>query len=405
MRENRQRREAGMGGQTPVLMTDGRTRPVHALRAADRVYGSRMDGRYRRYVITEVVEHRRVHGPAHLIVLQDGTRLIAGEDQSLLSERGWKYVTGTEQGAGRRPHLTPNNSLMGVGRFAAGPQDDLDYRRGYLCGMIRGDGQIGHYPQGPSNAPSTVLHRFRLALADFEALERSRRYLTGFGVVTQEFLFSEATAARREVKAIRAQSAAAVARVEDLIRWPSPVPPEWRKGFLAGVFDAEGSCSRGILRITNSDPRILHMITDCLSHFGFRAVREGPRTPANLPVTVVRLTGGLRERLRLFHIAGPAITRKTSIEGIALKSDAPLGIASLTALGSRVPLHIVTTGTGDIIADGIISSARPAGQAAASGRAAPESAAWVPDAGVSVRWTVRPVRAGARWGRRTRSAS
>ena len=34
---------------------------------------------------------------------------------------------------------------MGTGAFARRPADSADYRRGYLCGMIRGDGHLGSY--------------------------------------------------------------------------------------------------------------------------------------------------------------------------------------------------------------------------------------------------------------------
>ena len=37
--------------------------------------------------------------------------------------------------------------------------------------------------------------------------------------------------------------------ITDLIAWPEWPTDEWRKGFLAGVFDAGGSCSGGILRL------------------------------------------------------------------------------------------------------------------------------------------------------------
>ena len=45
----------------------------------------------------------------------------------------------------RRPHLTLNDSLLGIGAFPAGPTVDTDYRRGYLCGVIRGDAHLGSY--------------------------------------------------------------------------------------------------------------------------------------------------------------------------------------------------------------------------------------------------------------------
>ncbi len=40
-----------------------------------------------------------------------------GGDHRFLTERGWKYITGTAQGRLRRPHLTTGNKLMGTGAF------------------------------------------------------------------------------------------------------------------------------------------------------------------------------------------------------------------------------------------------------------------------------------------------
>jgi DNA repair photolyase len=50
----------------------------------------------------------------------------------------------------------------------------------------------------------------------------------------------------------------------------------------------------------------------------------------------------------------PAISRKRDIEGTALKSNADLRVASIEPLGIR-KLFDITTGTGDFIADGVVS--------------------------------------------------
>ena len=69
----------------------------------------------------------------------------------------------------------------------------------------------------------------------------------------------------------------------------------------------------------------------------------------------VRIRGGLKERLRFFHLTDPAIRRKCDIEGTALKSDAKLGVVAIEPLGRAMPLYDITTGTGDFIANGVVS--------------------------------------------------
>ncbi len=291
-------------GDTPVLMADGRTRPMAQLRVGDAIYGTVRRGSYRRYVTTTVLAHWQTVKPAYRVTLADGTSLITSEDHRFLTGRGWKHVTGTEHGSGRRPHLTTNSELLGVGAFAEPPKESPDYRRGYLCGMIRGDG---------------------LALIDSEALDRTTRYL-----------------AHEQVCAI-----------QWLIEWPAAPSLDWRKGFLAGIFDAEGSCSRGILRISNTDPSIIGWTKSCLASLGFDVAVE-PTTGAN-GLTVLRLRGGLKERLRFFHSTDPAITRKRTIDDVAIKSDARLRVVSIAPLGLDLPLYDITTGTGDFIANGVVS--------------------------------------------------
>ncbi|MGH2702188.1 MAG: radical SAM protein, partial [Actinomycetota bacterium] len=197
------------------------------------------------------------------------------------------------------------------------------------------------------------VHRFRLALTDFEALRRADEYLKDRGIVTQEFVFQEAVGAQRSLRAIRSSARAAVASIQELVLWPRAATDEWCRGFLAGIFDAEGSYSRGILRISNTDAAILDQIEVCLRRFGFPLTREVRRQAK--PVTYVRLTGGVVQHLRFFHTVDPAITRKRSIEWQAIKNKARLRVVSIEPLKTRVPLYDITTGTGDFIADGVVS--------------------------------------------------
>jgi DNA repair photolyase len=341
------------GGDTPILLADGRTRRLADLRAGDRIVGTERDGRYRRYVDTEVVAHWSTVKPAYRVTLEDGTELVVSGDHRFLTNRGWKFVTGAERGPDRRPHLTTANELLGTGRFSTPPEETADYRRGYLCGVIRGDGTVASRKYMRRGGAAWTHHFFRLALVDLEALRRARRYLDDADVETGEFAFQRAAGGRRAVSAIRTQRRAGVERIRELIGWPLGPSDDWRKGFLAGIFDAEGSCGREALRIANTDRRVLDWTTASMRQFGFDIVEEVSGGENGL--TYIRLRGGLRERLRFFHTTDPAITRKRTITGTALKSDAHTRVVSIEPLGVAMPLYDITTGTGDFIADGVVS--------------------------------------------------
>jgi DNA repair photolyase len=339
--------------ETPILMGDGSTRPIAELRPGDSIYGTRRNGWYRRYVRTTVRAHWSVIKPGYRLTLEDGTALVAGADHRFLTERGWKFVTGAELGPLCRPHLTTNNKLMGVGRFAAAPQHDDDYRRGYLSGLIRGDGMPGRYWY-PRTGGGQHQHHFRLALCDTEALTRAEGWLRLADVATSRFEFC-AGGTRQSMQAIRTHARPSVERIREIIVWPGDATRSWRLGFLAGIFDAEGSFSEGCLRISNTDPEIIACMVDSLRLFGFGFAVEHLPHLTRKTIDVVRVTGGLREHLRFFHTVDPAIMRKRDIQGQAVRSEAELKVISIEPLPGAMRLYDISTGTEDFIANGVVS--------------------------------------------------
>jgi DNA repair photolyase len=342
-----------VAGETPILMADGRTRPLAEVRTGDAIYGTVREGSYRRYVITEVLAHWQTVKPAYRITLEDGTSLFASGDHRFLADRGWKYVTGTECGANRRPHLTLQSKLVGTGSFAEPPKQSADYRRGYLCGMIRGDVNLGNYSYDRQGRTSGDMYRFRLALTDTETLDRTRDYLAQMGIAVSECQFADGSDGRKPMVAIRTYARDQVQSIESLIQWPATPGPDWHKGFLAGIFDAQGSYSGGILRISSTDQEIIGWTISSLRSLRFDVAVDRTSNPDGL--RYVRFRGALKEQLRFFHTTDPAITRKRSIAGTAIKGDAKLRVTAIEPLGLDLPMFDITTGTGDFIANGVVS--------------------------------------------------
>jgi DNA repair photolyase len=342
-----------LAGDTNVLMADGRQVPIADLRVGDRIIGTEKRGSYRHYVETEVLAHWSTVKPAHRVQLADGTTIVASGDHRFLTGRGWKHVTGTGSGAGQRPHLTPNDELLGFGGTAATAEACQEYRRGYLTGMVRGDAHLEVYRYERAGRAHGDVHRFRLALADVAGLDRAQDYLARSGVRTDRFDFSTATAERRAMTAIRTSAAASVAKISQLIVWPESPSGAWSRGFLAGIFDAEGSRSQHVLRIANTDPDILARVQQAFSLFGFDTVLEDRRRSNGL--ANVRLRGDLPEHLRFIHLVDPAVRRKCGVQGTAIKSSVDLRVTAVEDLRLEMPMFDITTGTGDFIANGVVS--------------------------------------------------
>jgi DNA repair photolyase len=342
-------------GDTPILMADGRTRPMSELRPGDEVYGTKRVGHYRRYARTRVVAHWSSIKRAIRITLDDGTTLVASGDHRFLTDRGWKYVTDNAKGEQQRAHLTPFNELLGTGGFADSFADNDAYRRGYLSGLLRGDGHIGITRQETRTGAISESHRFRLALCDSEALLRAQDYLLDFDLATTERMFSAAAGNHKAMHAIGAYGKTKVDSIRAIIAWPTDATTDWCAGFLAGIFDAEGSFSQMVMRIVNTDSEIIGRVVECLRVLGFNSAVDHEYHEDRRPIDRVRVLGGLREHLRFFHTVRPAITRKLNLEGQAIKSDAKLRVVGIEPLGRAMRLYDITTETEDFIANGVVS--------------------------------------------------
>jgi DNA repair photolyase len=108
-----------LGPETAIMIADGRAKPIADVEVGELIYGTVMEGGYRRLTITSVIDKWTTVKPAYAVQIDDGTELIASADHRFLSTRGWKYVTADEQGRFRRPHLTVGTPLMGTGDHEA----------------------------------------------------------------------------------------------------------------------------------------------------------------------------------------------------------------------------------------------------------------------------------------------
>jgi DNA repair photolyase len=98
-----------VGGDTPVLMADGSRRAIAELDSGDRIVGT-VGGRFAE---TDVRARWATVKPAYLVLLADGTELVASGDHRFLTPGGWRHV---KCGGGEdRPHLRIGSRLLGTG--------------------------------------------------------------------------------------------------------------------------------------------------------------------------------------------------------------------------------------------------------------------------------------------------
>jgi DNA repair photolyase len=158
---------------------------------------------------------------------------------------------------------------------------------------------------------------------------------------------------RRRVTAVRTTGPGQARTLEWLLSWPDDPDTEWRKGFLAGCFNARGSYRDGFLRICPADPEVAGWLVSSLRSLGLDAVRERAHllgAPAG-----VRLGGGPGQALRFFHAVDPAGAAPGAIEDTRVGTHGGLRVVAIEPLGLDLPMYDITTGTGDFIANGVVS--------------------------------------------------
>ena len=343
-----------LDGTTLIQMANGTTKPISQIEIGDSVIGIVNDGRHgawsNRIVTTQVLAKVQNHKPAYKITLADGTEVICSADHRWLTERGWKYTTGAMSGNNQRPYLTTNNFIRQLSTATLTPQTTKSYKAGYLAGMIQGDANLAIYDYShrrrPSGKTMGVQYRFRLALKDEVALQRTKTYLTEFGIQVNDFTFKDNK--NGNLAAIQTTSPDRYRAIEALTEHRED--PEWLRGWLAGIFDAEGSHGNNALRISNTDESILLTTEIALSALDFDFVRE-PSTPER--ADVIRVLGGRYETTRFWQLTNPCISRKFNLENNALRGQTK--IVSIEQLNETREMYDIMTGTENFIANGLVS--------------------------------------------------
>ena len=341
---------------TLILMVNGTHKKIKDLKIGDKIIGTEerekhsiSKNRYRCYKKTTVLSFWKAVKKAFKITLANGTELICSEDHRWLTHKGkWEFVVGAEQGKNRRPHLTLNDSLRGFGRATQTPYESNDYMLGYLSGMIRGDAHLAFYDYERKGRKNGFQYQFRLALIDSEAIIRSKKYLSYFGVNTNNFMFTD------KMSGIRTNSQSSYNKINKLILYKTN--KEYLRGFLAGAYDAEGSFSCNNLRIPNSDKEYLDTFMKACKKLKINCkIEKGYKSTGIKKVKTLRIFGGITNHVKFFSIVDPAIVRKGSIAGKAVQSAPDLKIIKIENLNKSIEMYDIMTGTEDFVANGIVS--------------------------------------------------
>lgn len=216
------------------------------------------------------------------------------------------------------------------------PEFTTEYMKGYIAGIFLGDGSIRYYPHKRSFFT-------RLAMKDSEALTRTIEFLNRLKI-GKNLKISTHKTETSILRKIESWSREVYDGVLSIIERKKPTP-DYMKGFLAGLYDAEGSYSCSILRISSHDEEVKKRTIEYARAFNFNFVSEERG---------IRLVGGISEGLRFFALTYPAIKRKKA--GIFGKSvKFALDEYVEVEKGDIETVYDITTSAGTFIANGLLS--------------------------------------------------
>ena len=274
----------------------------------------------------EVLDHWMVRKPAYRVTLENGTELITSADHRFLTGRGWKHVVGAEQGPLQRPHLTLNSKLMGTGAFADGPIENRGLqarlpvrghsrRRSSFKSAVRANGRQGHRVE----PFPTRVDGLRSARSRAELPRRSRGGDHELPVQSRGRADQGAAGDPDLATSIRRRDHASSSRGRAARRWTGTRASSPASSTPKGT-SAEAVASGSATRTRRSSTGRRSRVADSGLPFVVENAREG--------MWNVRIRGGLEQQLRFFHLTDPAITRKRSIQGRAVKSQSRLRVTA-----------------------------------------------------------------------------
>jgi DNA repair photolyase len=286
-----------LGPETPVLFADMVWRPIGDVRAGDTLVGFDefpAPGRTRklRHSVVEAVWWSRKPS-LHLIT--DAARIVT------TAEHRWF-------GDGSRWRRTDRlDETRWLARLPVEPSEpfDSDYQVGYISGLSLSDGTFRYESGSRSDKLGFPAAYWRVALIDREPLFRLVAFLSRFGIQAHIRGFTAGRQTASEMWKVEVRSLSRLAIIAKLLE-AELESRSYRRGFLAGFFDAEGH-NGSSLRLSQVDVNVLLRVQRMAASLGLRFDLE-----RQLPgrASTLRLIGTMADRIRFFSICQPAIRRK-----------------------------------------------------------------------------------------------
>ena len=292
-----------LSANTKILMADFTWKNIQDVAIGDAVIGFDENRNpntehphhaiYNPTIVRDVFKRR---GRTHKIETADelygsGTWLrITNEHQMLCAGHRWRSVKKIKTGDAIRFFSGP---------YKSNQKDNFLYKLGYLKGVTEGDGTICSATDTRPNQNGYEFRKFKIQMNDVDAIDRIEQYFKELFQIDLK---------RPSAIILRTDSKEEVNLIESALdfRGTKPInnwPVDLARGYLAGIFDAEGSLSEVVRIAQREHAPVMRHIEQALELMGFAYVHE---------LQGYRLLGGYDTIARFLGQCRPAIKRKIS---------------------------------------------------------------------------------------------
>lgn len=328
---------------TLVLTEDLTYIPIEQIKTGDILIGVRKGDKYLQYERSRVLDTFKRKDRIYKIKTMNGSVHSTIGHPWLSDHYRWR----------KTGDFVPGQFLRKVSTPIRLPEETKDYKLGYISGAYDGDGYMGVHDDIYCNYE----HYTARLVGDYDMMDTVLQYSNDLKIGLHEASFDGGE---------WALDSCVVSYKKDVFDYLNKIrlgkdfviTDEYKRGYLAGIYDAEGSWPRNdlnwiggpnALRICNTDERILNRIAEYLHYFGFQTeLDENGKS--------IRILGGLSKILLFFTLVNPKVEdKKQQIFDYHVKSkDGYAQILDISP-GNICDVYNLETTTGNFIADGFIT--------------------------------------------------
>ena len=301
-------------GDTKILMSDFKEKDIKDIKIGEEVLGfeESVDPRKQRTLLRSKVikTFKRTSDDLYKIVDKNsGKYLYITGEHPILTHRGWKLtkdVYKSKLAVYMVPDIADDNISIDIEDI-----EDINYITGYFLGAFMGDGSYIKY-DAKDGYRRYIL---RFIVKDREMNDRMSHYANILGFTFHKYDFEISKKYNIILPALLSRKKSDYDLIMKLIddnlsHGNMNKDKNFLIGYLAGIYDAEGSFDGCSIRITNTNLYIMYIIEQALKVLSFQWKYDVLGLTKNSVKSTIRIIGGISENARFFRLIHSAISRK-----------------------------------------------------------------------------------------------